>query len=105
MALPATAFAYLMLLIDAAGFVVALFALVDALVRKPPAFRAVGRGGKALWIAILGAAVAVSALGAGILNIVGVAGLVASIVYLVDLRPKLRELTARPHRGAPYRPR
>lgn len=93
---PATIFAYVMLLIDAAGFVAALFALVDAAVRKPPAFRAVGRGGKAIWVAILITAVAISALGAGLFNIIGLAGLVASIVYLVDMRPKLRALTGRP---------
>jgi hypothetical protein len=91
-------FSLVLLIINAAAFVVSLFALVDAVLRSSPAFRAVGRGSKTLWVAILAAAVAVAVLGVGIINILAIAGLVAAIVYLVDMRPKLRMLTGGPER-------
>lgn len=93
MNLPGTAFAYVMVGLDLIAFVAALFALVDAAIRPGAAFRYVERGTKGLWVGILVAAVLVSALGAGgLFNIIGLAALVASIVYLVDMRPKLRQL-------------
>lgn len=89
---PATVFGWVMVAIDAAAFVAALFGLVDAAVRRSVMFRVVGRGTKALWVAILATAMLISIFTPGVLGILGIAGLVASIVYLVDVRPKLRAL-------------
>lgn len=85
-------FSLILLLINGVAIALALFALIDAVLRSGPAFNAVGRGGKSLWLAILAGALAVAVLGAGILSLFGIAGLVAALVYLVDLRPKLRLL-------------
>lgn len=62
-----------------------LFALVDALVRPQRVWRAAVPQTKAFWAAILAVAVLLPGIG-----LLGMAALVAAIVYLVDVRPKLR---------------
>ncbi len=64
-----------------------IFALVDAAVRPEPVWRAAVTQSKTLWVVLLVLAVLFSGL-----NLLGIAGLVAAIVYLVDVRPKLREV-------------
>ncbi|MFV2145080.1 DUF2516 family protein [Isoptericola sp. G70] len=78
-------------------FVVQVWALIDALRRPAHGFVAEGKLKKPIWLLILGVAVVLGFLGlpsggsagnaVGFLNIIAV---VASIVYLVDVRPKLR---------------
>ena len=68
--------------------VLKLFALVDAAVRPEPVWRAAGTSSKTLWLVLLVVAVLFNGLG----GILAIAGLVAAIVYLVDVRPKLREV-------------
>ena len=67
-----------------------LFALVDACIRPTAAFPAAGKLTKIAWIAILAAAVLLG--GASVLGLFGLIGTVAAIVYLVDVRPAVREL-------------
>lgn len=64
-----------------------LWALIDCLSRHSPAFPAAGKLTKGAWIAILAVALL---LGRGIFGLLGIAGLVAAIVYLVDVRPAVR---------------
>jgi hypothetical protein len=78
-------------------FVVQLWALVDALRRPAHGYKAEGKLSKPIWLLILGVAAVLGFLGLptgggtgnamGFLNIIAV---VAAIVYLVDVRPKLR---------------
>ncbi|TWV52738.1 DUF2516 family protein [Streptomyces misionensis] len=70
----------------------AAFALVDAAVRREDAFRAADKQNKVFWLIILGIALVVSIL-FSILSILPIAGAVASIVYIVDVRPALRHVT------------
>lgn len=69
---------------------VKIFALVDAVVRPGVAWRVGVRQPKAVWLVIL----AVSLLFGGI-GLLGLAALVATIYYLVDVRPRLLEVQGR----------
>ena len=73
-----------------------VWALVDACTRPQAAFVAAGKLTKIAWVAIL--AVAVLLGGADVMGLFGLLGTVAAIVYLVDVRPAVRELK----RGGPW---
>jgi hypothetical protein len=66
-----------------------VFALVDALVRPANGFPAVGKLTKPIWATIL----AVAVLFTGFLSFLGLLGIVATLVYLLDVRPALRRIT------------
>jgi hypothetical protein len=67
------------------------WALVDCVMRPTKAFEAAGKLTKPAWLAITAIALVVGLL-FGPLGILGLAGIVASIVYLVDVRPAVREV-------------
>ncbi|MDQ1308068.1 MAG: hypothetical protein QG671_3902 [Actinomycetota bacterium] len=69
----------------------AVFALVDCIRRPTPAFPAIGRLTKPLWLAILVASPLLILWNP--MSIFGIAGIVAASVYLADVRPRIRELT------------
>ena len=70
-----------------------VFAFVHALIQRPDAFTAADRMTKPAWLAITaGAAVALLLFEfAGFTWMFWMAGLVAALVYIVDVRPKLNE--------------
>lgn len=80
---------------------VRLFALVDAATRPAQSYVAAGKLTKPAWLIILGVAVAVALLGSGLTGIFNIAGVIAAIVYLVDVRPALRALGPNRPRGGP----
>ena len=67
------------------------WALIDCVMRPGKAFEAAGKLTKPAWLAITAIALAVGLL-FGPLGILGLAGFVASIVYLVDVRPAVRQI-------------
>lgn len=67
------------------------WALVDCIMRPANAFEAAGKLTKPAWLAITAIALAVGLI-FGPLGILGLAGIVASIVYLVDVRPAIKEI-------------
>lgn len=75
-------------------FGVQLFALIDAIRRPASAFTAEGKLSKPIWLAILGVAAALGFLSLPIggpnLGFIGLIAVVAAIVYLVDVRPRLQ---------------
>ena len=75
------------LIISLVLLVVEVWAVVDACIRPASAYVAAGKQTKVFWVVIL--VLAVLFRGVGIL---GIAGLIAAIVYLVDVRPAIREL-------------
>ncbi|MFD5795822.1 DUF2516 family protein [Streptomyces diastatochromogenes] len=90
-----------MLMLGFAGFMgilkiilmaLAAFGLFDAAFRREDAFRAADKQNKVFWLIILGIALVVSYL-FSILGILPIAGLVASIVYIVDVRPALKRVS------------
>lgn len=81
-------------LISWALFLLAAFAFVDAAVRREDAYRAASKNTKGFWLIILGIAAVVMKL-FPILSFLPVIGLVAVIVYMVDVRPAVREVGSR----------
>ncbi len=75
-----------------------VFAVVDAGSRRPDAFAAADKQTKGTWSGITAACAVVSVLGLlvqgpfGALGLLWLAALVGDLVYLLDVRPKLREV-------------
>ncbi|PJN36141.1 hypothetical protein CG747_35615 [Streptomyces sp. CB02959] len=84
--------------------------LIDAAVRRDDAYRAADKHNKAMWLIFLGAATALLFL-LPLLSFLPIIGLIAVIVYTVDVRPALRAVAGGgrgPRRGSssdgPYGP-
>lgn len=69
-----------------------VWALVDCATRKTEAFVAAGKLTKQIWLAITGAAVVLTLLFGSVFSPLFLAGVVAAIVYLVDVRPAIQEI-------------
>lgn len=87
--------AVLLSLVGLVSLGVKLWALVDAAIRPGAAYPAAGKLSKPAWLAILVVAIVLG--GGSVTGLFGLVGLVAAIVYLVDVRPAVRAL--RPGRG------
>ena len=89
------------LVIRLAIVVVCVWALVDCLRRPERAFAMTGKQTKQIWAAITGAAALFALLG-----FFALVALVAAIVYLVDVRPAVRQVSGDgPERhSGPYGP-
>ncbi|MFI7342359.1 DUF2516 family protein [Streptomyces sp. NPDC050085] len=81
-----------MSLLSLALIVFSGFALVDAAIRREDAFRAASKQTKPFWLIILGIAFVVNWL-FSILSFLPIIGLVATIVYMVDVRPAVRQIS------------
>jgi hypothetical protein len=68
---------------------VALYAFIHAAMQRPDAFTAVDKLTKGKWLGITGAAVVGLLLFRTPDTIIWIAGLVAALVYIVDVRPKV----------------
>ncbi|MBD1319762.1 DUF2516 family protein [Gordonia hankookensis] len=66
-------------------------ALVHAALQRSDAFPAVDRQSKVIWVAILAAATLFIWL-FGAVNFLGLIGVVAMLVYLVDVRPRIDDI-------------
>ncbi|MFN8168898.1 MAG: DUF2516 family protein [Candidatus Nanopelagicales bacterium] len=77
--------------------VLGVVALIDAARRRADAYPAADRRTKNFWLLLLvgglAAQILFPALGGSILSILGLAGIVAAIVYLVDVRRRLIDVT------------
>jgi hypothetical protein len=76
-------------------FALEAWAFVDAVSHKPEVFEAAGKQTKTMWLVILGIALAAHMLIWHPIHLINLVGAVASIVYLVDVRPALRSMTRR----------
>jgi len=74
----------IMLVVGVGLLALKLWALIDCATRPQAAFPLHGKLSKVAWLVILGLAVL---LNGNVLGIFGIAGTVAAIVYLVDVRP------------------
>lgn len=70
-----------------------LWALVDCVTRKAPAFPAAGKLTKPTWILLTAIAVAPVALLQNVTNLLAYIGIIVSCVYLADVRPAVREIS------------
>ncbi|WP_425841543.1 DUF2516 family protein [Streptomyces fractus] len=85
-------FANVMSLLNLALIVFSGFALVDAAIRREDAYRAADKKTKPFWLIILGLAFIVNWI-FGILSFLPIIGLIATIVYMVDVRPAVRQIS------------
>ena len=67
------------------------WSFIDCAIRPTQAFPVAGKLTKPAWLAISGVALAIGLL-FGALSFFGLAAIVASVVYLVDVRPAVREV-------------
>lgn len=87
---------FVFLLLYLAVFVLCVVALVDALRRPTRAFVSAGKRTKGFWTLVLGLATAVAfvavpwPVGIGQLGFLALVGVVAAIVYLVDVKPAVQ---------------
>ncbi|WP_397545391.1 DUF2516 family protein [Saccharopolyspora gloriosae] len=76
-----------------AGLPLGLYAFVHALMQRADAFTAVGKLSKPAWLGITGAGLIMLAVFTnGPITIIWLAGLVAVLVYLLDVRPKVADV-------------
>ena len=76
-----------------AGLPLGLYAFVHALMQRADAFTAVGKLSKPAWLGITGAGLVMLAVfTSGPITIIWLAGLVAVLVYLLDVRPKVTDV-------------
>ncbi|UGT39297.1 DUF2516 family protein [Nocardia yamanashiensis] len=73
-----------------------VFALVHAIRQRPDAFTAVDKLTKPVWIGILSAALIGLLLARTPVGILGIAAIIATGVYLADVRPKVDEIQRGP---------
>ena len=71
---------------------VKLWALVDAVTRRSEVFEAAGKLTKPAWLLILGLTVLTHLLSPDPVGLLTIIGTVAAFVYLLDVRPAVREL-------------
>ena len=99
---------YFFLALAVAAFVVETWAFIDAIIRPAPAFAAAGKQPKPIWLIILGVAFVLglyTAAYGGVTQILAVVAFVAAAIYLVDVRPKVREFKrGRSTHNGPYGP-
>ena len=88
--------AYILLAIWIAGIPVGLYAFVHALLQRADAFTAADKLTKPAWLGITGVALLVLVLLRGPMTIIWLAGLVAALVYIVDVRPRVTEVQRGP---------
>ncbi|MFC4030200.1 DUF2516 family protein [Streptomyces polygonati] len=88
-------------LVSRALFLFALFAFVDAAIRRPDAYRAMEKKSKTFWLVVLGISAAVLWF-LSLVSFLPLIALVAVIVYMVDVRPAVRGITGG---GGGVRPR
>jgi len=79
----------LLLLVFAIVIEVAAFG--HCLIQRPDAFPAINTLPKAAWLAMIGGSVAVTLLTRSPLGILGLIAITISAVYLLDVRPALRD--------------
>jgi hypothetical protein len=84
-----------------------VFAFVDAALRPAAAYEASGKLTKVAWLLFLGIAAFFDFMWGSVTSILTILGTVAMIVYLVDVRPALRQVAPKAKKekqDGPYGP-
>ena len=84
-----------MLVASLAMFVVQAWAFIDAVSHRPESYVAADKMTKPTWLIILGVALAAHMLIWSPMSFLNLIGVVAALVYVVDVRPALRALSSR----------
>lgn len=78
----------------AALLVVKVFALVDSLRYSNNQYVSAGKRGRTLWLVLTSLSLAFHLI-TGPVSFINIAGTIASIIYLVDVRPALQQVSGR----------
>jgi hypothetical protein len=70
-----------------------IWALVDCITRKAPAFPAAGKLTKATWLLLTALALVLVLLWQNVTNLLSFISIIISSVYLADVRPAVREIS------------
>jgi hypothetical protein len=84
---------YLNLLILIFSLIVQAVALIHCLTQRGDGFQAIGTLPKGAWAAILAVCIVLTLLFSGPIGIFGLIGVAAALVYLLDVRPGLKDLS------------
>ena len=86
---------YLQLLLLIMSLIVQAVALIHCLTQRGDGFQAIGTLPKGAWLAILAVCIILTLLGVGggATGLFGLIGVAAALIYLLDVRPGLRDLT------------
>lgn len=100
-------FGTILWLLNLAMLILALVALGFAAFAREDAYRAAGKQSKTFWLILLGVTVAVNVFVP--MLFLQIAGLIATIVFMVDVRPALQQVSGGGRRGGsssdgPYGP-
>jgi hypothetical protein len=82
----------LFLVLTLGSLALMVYALVDAIRVRTEAFPLAGKLTKNIWLLILGVAVALNLVAFNALSIFNLLGVVAAAVYVVDVRPAVRQV-------------
>lgn len=84
---------YSMVVLLACTSLLSVVALAHCALQRPDSFTMAGPLSKGVWLAILAGTLLLTALGfgGGGLGIFGIIGLIAALVYLLDIRPSIRD--------------
>ncbi len=86
----------IMLVLWLAALGATIFALIHAVRQRPDAFTAVDKQTKTIWLAILGVALLLLLLFPAGLGLLSFIAIIATGVYLADVRPKVDEIQRGP---------
>lgn len=78
------------------GIPVGIYAFVHALLQRSEAFTAADKLTKPVWLGITGVAALLLVVFRGPMTILWLVGVVAALVYLVDVRPRVTEVQRGP---------
>ncbi len=84
----------ILMAIGLATLVACALAFLDCLRARPDAFPAIGRQSKGVWLALTGGATLVSLATFSPIGWLGIASIVIAGVYLLDIKPKITEITS-----------
>ena len=82
----------LLLVLDVIALGFAIFAFIEVLRTRKDAFPAVERQTKAAWLIFIGLSALIIPF--GVMNFLGIIGVIVVMFYMVDVRPKTREITS-----------
>lgn len=79
------------------ALVIEAFAFINCLTQRSDSFGAIGTLSKGIWLALTGGALLVTLLTQVALGILGFIAITVAAVYLLDVRPALRDATDGPN--------
>jgi hypothetical protein len=99
-------FSQVMFWLSVAVFLLKAAAFVDAVIRPPQAYVAADKQTKPFWLIILGITAFADLIGfGGVLGIISIIGVIAALVYFIDVRPALKQVGGGRSSSGPYGPR